>query len=95
MRLRHWVGAAIVAASLSVGSPAWSQAQTYTGVTPPVVSADDNAPRTTPSTAPAGRGDLAVTGADVMEMVAIGAFATSAGALGLRIGRARPKPVPA
>ena len=71
-----------------MASPAFSQ--TYTGVTPPAV-ADNSAPQ--PSVAPpAVRGDLAVTGADILEMVAIGAFGVSAGALGLRISRARPKP---
>ena len=74
-------------------TPAWSQ--TYTGVTPPAVAADDVARRTAPVAAPAVRGDLALTGADIVEMVAIGAFAVSAGALGIRTGRGRAKPVAA
>lgn len=74
-----------------MATPAWSQ--TYVGVTPPTVAAD-NAARQTPPTTVAVRGNLAVTGADVLEMVAIGAFGISAGALGVRASRARPKPRP-
>jgi hypothetical protein len=88
MTLRRWAGAGIVAGSLLVATPAWSQ--TYVGVTPPTVAADNNVRTTVP--APAVRGDLAVTGADILEMMAIGAFGISAGALGMRVSRARPKP---
>jgi hypothetical protein len=88
MTLRRWACAGIVAGSLWVATPAWSQ--TYVGVTPPVVAAD-NASRQTPPPPTAVLGDLAVTGSDILELVAIGAFGISAGALGLRVSRARPR----
>ena len=72
-----------------MATPAWSQ--TYVGVTPPTVAAD-NARRQTPPPSTAVLGDLAVTGADILEMVAIGAFGISAGAVGMRMSRARVKP---
>ena len=71
-----------------MASPAFSQ--TYTGVTTPTVA--DTSFRQTPPTTAAVRGDLAVTGADILELIAIGALGVSAGALGLRVSRARPKP---
>jgi hypothetical protein len=89
MTLRRWVGAGIVAGSLWVATPAWSQ--TYVGVTPPVVAAD-NASRQTPPPSTAVGGDLAVTGGDILELIAIGALGVSAGALGLRVSRPRPRP---
>lgn len=46
------------------------------------------------SPAPAPRSDVAVTGADIAELVAIGAFGVSAGALGTRLARRRPTPAP-
>lgn len=73
--------------TLGLAGPAYSQ--TYTGVTPPTVL--DSSFRQTPSTTTAVRGDLAVTGADILELVAIGALGISAGALGTRMSRARPK----
>ena len=71
-----------------MATPAFSQ--TYTGVTPPAVA--DNSARQPSVSPPAVRGDLAVTGADIFEMVAIGAFGISAGAVGMRMSRARVKP---
>jgi hypothetical protein len=89
MTLRVWAGAGIVAGSLFLATPAWSQ--TYTGVTPPTVAAD-TVSRQVPPTTVAALGDLAVTGADILELVAIGALGVSAGAVGMRMSRARPKP---
>ena len=74
-----------------MATPAFSQ--TYTGVTTPAVG--DNSARQPAVTAPAARGDLAVTGADILEMVAIGAFGISAGAVGMRMSRTRVRPSPA
>lgn len=71
-----------------MATPAFSQ--TYTGVTTPTVA--DNSVRRPSVTTPAPRGDLAVTGADILEMVAIGAFGISAGALGMRMSRERVRP---
>lgn len=68
-------------------------AQTYTGVTTPAVP--DNSARQPAVTTPAVRGGLAVTGADILEMVAIGAFGISAGAVGMRMSRARVRPIAA
>lgn len=70
-------------------TPAWSQ--TYVGVTPPTVA--DNSVRQTPPTTTAVRNDLAVTGSDILELIAIGAFGVAAGAFGMRVSRARPKPI--
>jgi hypothetical protein len=88
MKLRRWACAGIVAGTLAVATPAFSQ--TYTGVTTPTVA--DNSVRQPSVTTPAARGDLAVTGADILEMVAIGAFGISAGAVGMRMSRARVRP---
>lgn len=71
-----------------MATPAFSQ--TYTGVTTPTVA--DNSARQAPPTTVAVRGDLAVTGADILELVAIGALGVSAGAVGMRMSRARVRP---
>ena len=89
MTLRRWACAGIVAGTLAVATPAFSQ--TYTGVTPPAVAAENIARRPSVTT-PAVRGDLAVTGADILEMIAIGAFGISAGAVGIRMSRTRVRP---
>jgi hypothetical protein len=88
MTFRRWACAGIVAGTLAVATPAL--AQTYTGVTTPAVA--DNSVRQPSVTTPAVRGDLAVTGADILQMVAIGAFGISAGAVGMRMSRARVRP---
>lgn len=71
-----------------MATPAFSQ--TYTGVTTPTVA--DTSFRQTPPTTVADRGDLAVTGADILELIAIGALGVSAGAVGMRMSRARVRP---
>jgi hypothetical protein len=90
MSIRRWAAAAVVAASLAIATPAWSQ--TYVGVPPPKVGVSDpGAPVAAlrvdaPVSAPRSAG-LAVTGADVLELVAIAAFGMSAGALTVRVTR--------
>lgn len=91
MRSRRWACAGILAGTLAFAAPAWSQ--TYVGVTPPAVAAD-SAVRPDVASPPIPRSDVAVTGADIAELVAIGAFAVSAGALGARVGRKRPEWAP-
>jgi hypothetical protein len=88
MTLRRWACAGIVAGTLAVATPAFSQ--TYTGVTTPTVA--DASFRQTPPATTAVLGDLAVTGGDILELVAIGAFGVSAGAVGMRMSRTRVKP---
>lgn len=72
-----------------MAAPAWSQ--TYVGVPPPIVKSDQAVRSEAPPPAPAARGGLAFTGADIAELVAIGAFGASAGALSVRLGRKRPE----
>lgn len=92
MTSRRWACAGILAGTLAFATPAWSQ--TYVGVTPPTVAADQAVRPDVASPAPAPRSDVAVTGADIAELVAIGAFGVSAGALGTRLARRRPTPAP-
>ena len=78
-----------------IATPAWSQtpvgtSQTYVGVTPPTVGAVDPAVGQAAQTPPpAVRGDLAFTGADIMQLVAIAAFVMSAGAFTVRVTSSR------
>lgn len=75
-----------------MAAPAWSQ--TYVGVTPPAVAAEQLVQ--TPTTqAPTSSGGIAFTGADIAEMVAIAAFGISAGMVTVRMGRERARPVAA
>jgi hypothetical protein len=91
MRVRQLACAGIVAGTLALATPASAQ---YVGVTPPTVAAEKSVQQ--PKVAdPAVRGDLAVTGADILEMVAIGALGISAGAVGMRMSRTRVRPVQA
>ena len=71
-----------------MATPAFSQ--TYTGVTTPTVA--DTSFRQAPPATTAVRGDLAVTGGDILELVAIAAFGISAGAVGVRMSRTRVRP---
>lgn len=72
-----------------MAGPAWSQ--TYVGVPPPVVKSDQIVRTDAPEPPPAARSGLAFTGADIAELVGIGAFGAAAGALSLRLGRKRPE----
>ncbi len=92
MTSRRWACAGILAGTLAFATPAWSQ--TYVGVTPPVVVSDSAIRPDVASPVPTPRSDIAVTGADIAELVAIGAFGVSAGALGARVGRRRVTPEP-
>jgi hypothetical protein len=74
-----------------VATPAWDQ--TYVGVKPPAVAPDTAIVPKVADPAPVSHGNLAVTGADIAELVAIGAFGMSAGALGLRVTRRRVEPL--
>lgn len=92
MTSRRWACAGILAGTLALATPAWSQ--TYVGVTPPTVAADTKVLSDVASPAPTPRSDIAFTGADIAELVAIGAFGVSAGALGTRVARRRTTPAP-
>ena len=92
MTSRRLVCAGILAGTLAFATPAWSQ--TYVGVTPPTVAADTAVLPNVARPAPTPRSDIAVTGADIAELVAIGAFGVSAGALSARLARKRAEPAP-
>lgn len=92
MTSRRWACVGILAGTLAFATPAWSQ--TYVGVTPPTVAADTKVLPDVARPVPSPRSDIAVTGADIAELVAIGAFGVSAGALGARVGRKRATPAP-
>lgn len=90
MGIRRWACAGIVAATLGLAGPVWSQ--TYVGVPPPDVGASDAVEtEVRPSVpAPAVRsGRLAVTGADILQLVAFGALGVSSGTLIVHVSRGR------
>jgi hypothetical protein len=85
------VAGTLATGTLAMATPAWSQ--TYVGVTPPTVAPERSVLPEAPP-APANLGSrVAVTGADIAEMVAIGAFGMSAGALVVRMTRRREEPL--
>ncbi|MGH9125969.1 MAG: hypothetical protein ACRDZ8_14770 [Acidimicrobiales bacterium] len=76
---------AVVAGGFGLGTPAWSQTSggTYTGVTPPQLSAQQTGTAqvraATVTTTDAHSSGLAVTGTDALELAAIGLILVGAG----------------
>ncbi len=91
MRIRLLACGGLVALVLALASPAWSQ--TYVGVTPPTLPPTNPVQQTTVTvpTPTASSGSLAVTGTDVVQLLAIAALVMSFGAFVVHVARERAR----
>lgn len=87
---RLWWCALLVVITLGVAAPASAQTagpSTYTGVTPPQLGAAQVSGAQAQRAVPTSVSSLAFTGADVIELVAIGIVLIGSGAVLRRVGR--------
>lgn len=88
---RLWWCALLVVVALGVAAPASAQTagpSTYTGVTPPQLGAVQVSGAQAQRAVPTRVTSLAFTGADVIELVAVGIVLIGSGAVLRRLGRA-------